>query len=339
MKYLLPKKRFRHSCRISKIEISARGKGDVIGSVAGVREGFTLIELLVVIAIIAILAALLLPALAAAKKRATQAVCLSNQKQLALAWMMYASDNSDKVVNFDNRNAASPSGPDWRIQAQLVPAAPPAGLGLTAPASLTGDDRAKWYFQTGYKKGPLFSYAPNPDIIHCPGDIRTSIPGHFCWASYSGVAGFTVDGGLYPALEGQIKKLTQLTHPSDRFVWVEECASQQQTVDGQTIGEADGGWDMNPGTPVAGFNGPFSSATWIDSPAAFHGDNSTFAFADGHAEPHKWLNGLTVAFANDMSPGKYSNINPSGSGAKANQSSDKRDLIYAGSHFPTPLNP
>src|ERR1700685_3540304 len=62
---------------------------------------FTLIELLVVIAIIAILAAILLPVLAAAKKKAWGVSCMSNTHQLAFAWMMYADDNQQVLVPSD----------------------------------------------------------------------------------------------------------------------------------------------------------------------------------------------------------------------------------------------
>ena len=59
------------------------------------RKGFTLIELLVVIAIIGILAAMVFPVFARARESARKAVCLSNVKNIALAYQMYLSDYND----------------------------------------------------------------------------------------------------------------------------------------------------------------------------------------------------------------------------------------------------
>lgn len=60
-------------------------------------RAFTLIELLVVIAIIAVLAAILMPVFSSAKQAALRITCLSNQKQLGLAWQMYAGENGERA--------------------------------------------------------------------------------------------------------------------------------------------------------------------------------------------------------------------------------------------------
>jgi len=89
---------------------------------AAARRGFTLIELLVVIAIIAILAAILFPVFAQAREKARQTACLSNQKQIGNAWMMYAQDYDETLVQFSY--GGNPSSGGTLLYGYVVPLMP-----------------------------------------------------------------------------------------------------------------------------------------------------------------------------------------------------------------------
>ena len=278
---------------------------------------FTLIELLVVIAIIAILAAMLLPVLSKAKQKASMANCLSNQKQLGLAWTMYADDNRDFLPSFSTTDKAS-----WRIDPSagiyVVPIIPLGTANTTAGQVL--DD-------AGYRQGTFVPYAPSPGIIHCPGDLRSkSFP--YSYASYSGVGGLngSVSKGYC------LFKRTEITHPTARNLFVEENDARTISQASFTFGENRGPWEFR-GPPSPTVIPPYSNEPFWDSPAAYHVIASTFSFADGHAQSRRWINPATVSLAVSIDPNKYSN------GAYPAESVVNADTRQVGEWYPSNINP
>jgi prepilin-type N-terminal cleavage/methylation domain-containing protein/prepilin-type processing-associated H-X9-DG protein len=224
-----------------------------------VEFAFTLIELLVVIAIIAILAALLLPALATAKEKANQVRCLSNLKQLGIAWCLYKDDNRGRlVVNDPWGGTAKPS---WVYGSMAVPVE-------ATDASLI-------------ERGLLFPYARNVGIYRCPSDRTDNVRSYsmqsqyglyFNGSPFDSQASVGYSG--YPTVykEEQILKPT----PSQAVVHLDESPKS-----------------LNDGFYFTAVEGD----TWTDLIGILHSKGGNFSFADGHAEHWRWKDSRTLTVA------------------------------------------
>jgi prepilin-type N-terminal cleavage/methylation domain-containing protein/prepilin-type processing-associated H-X9-DG protein len=236
------------------------------------HQAFTLIELLVVIAIIAILAAMLLPALSKAKSQAQATKCMSNSRQLMLAWIQYYNDGDDTLVNnyggaLAAQEEANRTYRSWANDYMAWTVTDPFGNRI--------DDT------DGITMAPFYKYAAGLGIYKCPADIylspaqlsagMTARPRSYSMNMFFGInnPGVTVNS-FYPTYS-QFLKASSIPNPSGLYV----------TLDEHPDSINDGFLEADPQTAPP-------PTQWGDLPATYHNGAGGFAFADGHAEIHQF---------------------------------------------------
>jgi prepilin-type N-terminal cleavage/methylation domain-containing protein/prepilin-type processing-associated H-X9-DG protein len=249
-------------------------------------RGFTLIELLVVIAIIALLLSIMVPALRIAKEYAAGAVCLTNQKNLCLAWVMYYEENDALLVGGSTYYSGTKPTPYRWVEPPLVTDRDnPEKVGEASVMSM--ETRIN-----GIRAGKLFPYTQDPSLYHCPAD-RTNVKNQEPYAVYrsyaisglmNGEDFIDRQSGIYSPIKTYrtvggktlyvVTKFTEIKSPGNKFVFVEEDVTAKSSKQ-----------PFNLGGFVLMNSGP---ASWWDWPGYFHNDSSTLGFADGHAERIRW---------------------------------------------------
>jgi prepilin-type N-terminal cleavage/methylation domain-containing protein len=233
---------------------------------------FTLIELLVVVAIIAILAAMLLPAIGRGKLKAQGIQCMSNHRQLCMAWRLYTEDNNDLLL--------FASGP---------------GVGWTPYTWCSGAldfnplNKSNWDPTVDIMRSPMWPYCGNSlGIWKCPADHSTAggLPRVRTMVMNAYLGGFGGFASSYmPDMDKQIiyLKYSQLNNPGAAkiFVFMDE---REDWINWGNFCTVMSGYSPNdPG-----------KYEFEDIPASYHGRAGGLSFADGHAVIHRWLDDRTM---------------------------------------------
>lgn len=258
-----------------------------VGSYRRYRESglraFTLLESLIVIGILALLASLLLPALSQAKSRALTSVCLSNKRQIAVAWHLYATDHDGRLVLNDDGVVDDDMPPPhlWNNERPWVN----GSIFFGALPVVTN-----YLWLTHPNAAAFGSYVPSGSwrIYKCPEDrflSRQQRANNFAYR----VRNVTMNlylGDEFRHNRGHKKnftdnkhgkffhRITEIRRPSDIFL-------VGDTHPGDVYGATQRG---NRGIDETGF----IRWEWYRLPGALHNGGGTFAYTDGHAALKRW---------------------------------------------------
>jgi len=238
--------------------------------------GFTLIELLVVIAIIAILAAMLLPALSKAKSRAQGISCVNNMKTMGTSAIMYGSDNGDRVPeNGALRDGFSPA--NW-VGGTFAWGQSGNTVNSSGGEAPQGCETNTFYLGTGVLtdsggrslQGSIGPYVKAPDAYKCPAD-------HYMGGTYKRERVRSISANAFVG-----------NNPSDGNY--RNFAKFSQFGNGMSSSDCFYFLDENPQSLNDGWFAFAASGSGVqDIPAVNHGNLSSFSYADGRAQLHKWV--------------------------------------------------
>ncbi|MBN2312932.1 MAG: prepilin-type N-terminal cleavage/methylation domain-containing protein [Sedimentisphaerales bacterium] len=241
--------------------------------------GFTLIELLVVIAIIALLIAIMIPVLGRARELAQRTVCLSNLKQLTLAWLAYAEENDSNIVRGCE---AIERGTSFYY--------------LDAWAGDAFKSSSRFELIENSEKGVLWPWIKDVDIYRCPrgktGDLLT-------YATVAAANGSLVEGTYLPDSVDMLSNPGRVPlgkHVGSTVLRLTRLTEIVNPGSGQRAVFVDVG-QMLSSLRIADFKIEYLYPNWSNDPTVLHSDGVTLSMADGHAEYWKWKGQETVSMS------------------------------------------